>query len=177
MRSDVVTVATAACALGLCAGAWLALGMRRLRERGRARGHNTRGQQAERDAERLLEDHGYRVLARKLATSYHVEADGTTHEVPLVLDYLVEWRGEQLAAEVKSGATAPRLQHRETRRQLLEYQLALGSSAVILVDTERAQVTRIRFPVVSLVRPSPLPLVAAVAFLLLCAALFWFARG
>jgi hypothetical protein len=175
MRSQGVTLAVWACTLGLCAGAWLAVALRRLRARRRGRGVNARGQQAERDAERLLEDHGYRILARKLATTYRVEADGASHEVALVLDYLVEWRGERLAAEVKSGPAAPRLQHRETRRQLLEYQLALGSSAVVLVDPERARVSRIRFPV-SPARSSNLPLAAAGAFLLLGAALAWFMR-
>jgi hypothetical protein len=175
MRSEVVLVAASACALGLCAGAWLALALRRLHGRQRARGHNARGQRAELDAERLLEENGYRILARKLATTYRVEADGASHEVALVLDYLVEWRGEQLAAEVKSGSTAPRLQHRETRRQLLEYQLALGSSAVVLVDPARARVSRISFPVGPARAPS-LQLMAAGAFVLLCAALAWFAR-
>lgn len=174
MRSELWIALSAALVLGACAGALLAGALRRFGERRRARGYNTRGQDAERAAERLLEAHGYRILGRKLATRYRVHVDGSRHEVQLVLDYLVERGGEQLAAEVKSGPSAPRLEHRETRRQLLEYQLALGARAVLLVDPERERIRRVEFPLShALRRNRRVPLAAAGTILALSAAALW----
>jgi hypothetical protein len=51
-----------------------------------------------------------------------------------------------LVVEVKTGGSAPRLSRPETRRQLLEYQLATGSSRVLLVDPEAGTLTEVAFP-------------------------------
>ena len=165
-----------ACIAGLCLGVWLQRVIRRLSERRRARAYNQRGQRAERDAAQLLESNGYTVVARQQRTTYTVAIGGDTHQVPLIVDYVVEHRGEQIAAEVKSSATASRLEHAETRRQLLEYQLALGSRRVLLVDPVRGRISEVAFPIAHAGAPSRVrtPLLFAGALLaMLSAASFW----
>lgn len=167
-----------ACALGVVLGAWLVGAWRRLRERKRARDYNQRGQRAEREAVRLLEIEGYRIVERQLRTTYPVEVGGEVQQVALIVDFVVERRGERFAAEVKTGASAAGLEHAETRRQLLEYQLALGLDRVLLVDPERKRVSTVGFPIpppVARVRPRILPwTAAAIAAFLLVAATAWY---
>jgi len=143
MRSSVAVALFVLC-VGF--GAWLALRVRAWRERLRGRGHNVRGKQGERDAERLLQAHGYRICERQSRVSYSLLVDGTPQPVDLVLDFIVERGGEQLVAEVKTGAQAPRLQRPETRRQLLEYQLATASRCVLLVDPQAQTIVEVAFP-------------------------------
>ena len=162
---------------GVALGAWFISAWRRMRERKRARDYNQRGQRAERDAMRRLEIEGYTIVSRQLRTSYAVELDGETHEVPLVVDFVVQRRGERFAAEVKTGASAIGLEHAETRRQLLEYQLALGLSRVLLVDPEQKRISTVAFPIPrSEVRGRPARarwIATALGSLLLVAASAW----
>jgi len=171
-------LALAALVVGVLLGAWIVSAWRRRRERAQAREYNQRGQRAEREAVHLLEIEGYKIVSKQLRTTYAVELDGATHEVPLIVDFVVERRGERFAAEVKTGASAAGLEHPETRRQLLEYQLALGLERVLLVEPERKRVSRVAFPIPRGAAPrrrsSAGPWVAALsALLLLTAAVVW----
>jgi hypothetical protein len=51
-----------------------------------------------------------------------------------------------MVAEVKTGTQAPRFEHADTRRQLLEYQLAFEVDSVLLVDVEAGEVREVSFP-------------------------------
>lgn len=143
-------------ALGcLWLGSWLARAWARVAERRRGRAYNVRGQRGEEAAERLLAAHGYTVIARQIETSYPVEVDGAAVEVSLHADFLVARGHQRLVAEVKTGRNAPRFQHADTRRQLLEYQLAFGVDSVLLVDAEAALLREVRFPLAE--QPTPAP--------------------
>jgi hypothetical protein len=175
MEVSPTAAAIVASALGLGLGAWIALAVRRMRETWRARAHNARGRRAEKAAQKLLEARGYRVAAQQLRTSYAVQQGETEHAVELVIDFVVEHAGERFAAEVKSGG-ASGLERADTRRQLLEYQLALGSRRVLLVDPERQQITEFAFPIPRPAAPparakTRSPLAAAVLVLLAAAIL------
>lgn len=128
-------------------GAWLASALRDLRERMHGRAIQARGLQGERDAERVLKAHGYRIRESQARRSYAIEVDGAEQRVELMLDFVVERDGEQLVAEVKTGASAPRIQRAETRRQLLEYQLATSSRCVLLVDPDNHTISEVAFPI------------------------------
>jgi hypothetical protein len=136
-----------ACLLGLLVGAWLALTLRAVRERSRARARSQRAQRGEQRAQLVLEAGGYHVRARQQPVRYQVQVDGTPNEIELIIDYLVELKGEQLIAEVKTGAGPISVQNPDTRRQLLEYQLATQSSRVLLVDPEADEIMEIAFPI------------------------------
>jgi Holliday junction resolvase-like predicted endonuclease len=140
--------------LGIAAGAlalvWLgarladALRARQARRAGRF--HNERGQRGEQAAEHLLKALGYRIAARQARGRYALEIDGDRGEVDLVADLLVERDGVRLVAEVKTGKWGRRVGQADTRRQLLEYQLAFDVNAVLLVDVETGRVREVRFP-------------------------------
>src|SRR5690349_8712411 len=82
---------------------------RRLRSR-RARRRARIAVAAETAAERLLVRHGYAILDRQVRIVWTPLLDGEPVPTELRLDLLVAKAGEVLAAEVKSGADAPRLE-------------------------------------------------------------------
>jgi hypothetical protein len=140
-----------ACALGVLAGLLLGVkvaGMlRALQERRRGRAMRVQGAQGERDAERVLRAHGYRIRERQALRSYAIEVEGVPTTIELCMDFVVERDGQELIAEVKTGHSAPRVQRAETRRQLLEYQVATGTPYVLLVDPDAERITEVVFPV------------------------------
>jgi hypothetical protein len=137
--------AVVAVVLLMVLGAALESWWRRTREKSRARAAVKRGLKGERDAEKLLKKLGYTLLARQAPASYGVLVDGEPQAVQLSADFLVELNGKKLVAEVKTGK-AVKLEVAETRRQMLEYQLAFGVDALLLVDMEAKTVKTVRFP-------------------------------
>ena len=127
-------------------GVWLGGRLRRFSERRTGKFHNERGQAGERRAIELLRACGYRVRARHVTGSYRLEVDEGVEEVQLIADFIVERAGQLWVAEVKTGKHAPRVEHADTRRQMLEYQLAFGTPGVLLVDPEARRVRVVRFP-------------------------------
>jgi hypothetical protein len=138
-----------ACVLGALIGAWLAVALRQASQRRIGRRHNTRGKQGEAAAEALLRAHGCEILERQQRISYRIAVDRSERDVQLAVDFVVLHQGERVVAEVKTGPSATQLSHPDTRRQLLEYQLATGAPRVLLVDPERQRITEIAFPLVA----------------------------
>jgi hypothetical protein len=133
-------------AIGLALGAWLMDLLRARREQLLARARNARGRRGEERAVQLLTAAGYQILARQQRTSYALRQDDKELRVALAFDFVVEKDGKQCVAEVKTGALGTQLKHAETRRQLLEYQLASGGSQVLLVDPEGERISQVSFP-------------------------------
>jgi hypothetical protein len=111
-----------------------------------ARRRFRRARRAESDAERLLRRAGYEVLDRQVETSWTIEVDGAPREALMRADLLVGRRRRRFIAEVKSGDQVTRADHPQTRRQLLEYQLAYDVDGVLLVDMEEGRVIEVAFP-------------------------------
>ncbi len=128
----------------------LARWLRSWRGSRRARVRAARASDGESDAVMLLEEAGYRIVARQARAWWTPTVDGEPHETELRADYLVEAEGALFVAEVKTGDQAPDLSTAATRRQLLEYEIAfsvaLGSTGVLLVCPERGTIHRVRFP-------------------------------
>jgi len=112
-----------------------------------ARDRTARAVAGEKDAAALLVSAGYEVLARQVAGSWTVYADGEPRTFRLRADYLVSRGGRRLVAEVKTGRLAPDLAHGATRRQLLEYGAAFDVDGVLLVDADRETITRVEVDV------------------------------
>ena len=117
---------------------------RRLRSR-RARRRARRAIAAESAAERLLVHHGYAIVERQVRITWSPLLDGVPVPTELRVDLIVEKDGELLAAEVKSGAEAPRLETAATRRQLLEYRVAFAVDGVLLIEPEARLIRRVDF--------------------------------
>ena len=144
MRSELLIALACVTCLGV--GAWLALALRDLGERLRGRALQRQGSRGERNAERVLRAAGFAIRARQAHGSYSIEVDGELRSAEVAFDFIVERGGERLVAEVKTG-TGARIERAETRRQLLEYQLATGARCVLLVDPDRGSISEVAFPI------------------------------
>jgi hypothetical protein len=138
-----------ACLVGLVLGAVLMQRLRVRRDSRLGRARQARGKRAELHAETLLREAGYAIVARQRRSAYRLRADTLEVPVGLAVDFVVSRNGRELVAEVKTGAAAS-LAHADTRRQLLEYQLASGARGVLLVDPERDRITEVSFPFAAL---------------------------
>jgi hypothetical protein len=150
-----VTVALAFGFVALAAAVvalWLAARWRTWRGSRRARVRAARAGRGEDLAAELLADAGYAIIARQARLVWAVVVDGEPFDVELRADYLVTCAGETLVAEVKTGDAAPRLDTAATRRQLLEYRVAFGADAVLLVCPERGAIHRVDFVLGGLAR-------------------------
>jgi hypothetical protein len=123
----------------------LRLWLRNARPRWALRSRARRGAAGEAAAEPLLRQLGYDVEARQPAAEWTVRVGGEARTVGVRADYLVRRRGRRLAADVKTGRLAPRIESAATRRQLLEYRLAFEVDGVLLVDVEEGRVEEVEF--------------------------------
>jgi hypothetical protein len=112
-----------------------------------------RAREAERAAPGWLVTHGYAIIASQVTSTYELSIDGRAVPIRVRADLLVERDGQRFVAEVKSGALAPNIETRATRRQLLEYRLAFDVDGVLLVDAERECAQLVRFPEAMQVKP------------------------
>jgi hypothetical protein len=175
VRTDVAIVL--ACLACLLLGSWLSSALRATRARRSGRARQLQGERGEHRAVRVLAAHGYAIHSRQAPLRYAIEVDGHPRATTVVADFVVERGGERLVAEVKTGSVAPRIERAETRRQLLEYQLATGARCVLLVDPDARTVSEVSFPLTFAVAPRAshgLRLAAALVVLALSAA--WYAQ-
>ena len=142
--------------VGLALGARLMDLVRTRREQSLARARNARGRRGEERAAQLLTAAGYEIVSRQQRASYAVREDGATRRVSLSFDFVVERAGKRSVAEVKTGA-GTQLKHADTRRQLLEYQLASECEQVLLVDPELERICLVSFPLGSAHEPNAEP--------------------
>ena len=118
---------------------------RRIATRMRWRKRRVRARTGEEEAEQLLVDRGFRVLRKQFRQPWTITVDGSTEQVQLRADLLVEKGAKQYVVEVKTGSVAPNIRTPATRRQLLEYSLAYDVDGVLLVDMEKRRIHRIGF--------------------------------
>ncbi len=117
----------------------------RWRRRARARRAFRRGKRAERVAERLLRRHGFVLLEREAEGAVELVVDGRPTTFRVRADAIVARGRDVFVAEFKSGETAGRLDHRATRRQLVEYMVAFDVDHVLLVDVARRRIREVAF--------------------------------
>jgi hypothetical protein len=139
MRDPAWAAVLAAASLGLLQT--LRLWWRAASRARRLRRLATRARAAEVRAATLLESHGYRIVAEQPVTTWLIG----DHEALVRADYLVEKGARTYVAEVKSGADAPSLSSRATRRQLLEYFCAFAVDGVLMVDAESGSIEHVPF--------------------------------
>jgi hypothetical protein len=143
--SPIMPMLLAGLAVLLVVGGWLALKWQAWKLKRAASKAAKKGIKAEKDAEKLLKKLGYTLLQRQPPGSYYALINGEPQQVSLNADLLVEHKGKSFIAEVKTGKAAS-FEHAETRRQLLEYQMAFGVQGMLLVDMETKTVKTVKFP-------------------------------
>ena len=123
---------------------WLGWKLRQLWKRFSFWRQRRRGLRGEARAKKLLKRHGYRIIDSQLTIPGQIHIDDEPCSFDVRPDYLVERKGIQYLAEVKTGeAASPN--DRNTRRQLFEYAALADSDTVILVDATEGTVTTVRF--------------------------------
>lgn len=117
-------------------GAGVGLGLRVARWRVARRTARSRrlGVRGEALGRRVLERHGYRVLREQVTGSVRLRVDGELQTFVVRADALVARGRRRYVAELKGGPAVATVEHRGTRRQLLEYAHAFDVDGVVLVD-------------------------------------------
>ena len=100
----------------------------------------------EANAEAMLVEAGFSIRDRQARHIWYPMLDDESVPTELRVDFLVERDGQHFAAEVKTGDVAPSLSTAATRRQLLEYAIALPIDGVLLVTPETGIIQRVTFP-------------------------------
>ena len=115
-----------------------------------ARDRGRDAQRGEHDAERILMEAGFTIVARQSTATWQMAIDDELVDVSVRVDLIVERRGHRYVAEVKTGQRAPDPCFPATRRQLLEYSLVFGASHVLLVDVPSRSIHTVAFPAIEM---------------------------
>ena len=145
MVSPWLVMAVAACLL-VWFGIALALAWVRWRIARRTAWSRRLGHQGEALARRILRKAGYRLLQEQVTRTVRVSVDGELRDYTVRADALVRRRKKLYVAEYKGGRETATVDHRSTRRQLLEYAYAFECGGVLLVDALGGAVHRVEFP-------------------------------
>lgn len=93
----------------------------------------------------LLRDAGFEVLDTQVRATARVEIDGESTSFDLWLDAIAAREGRRYVAEFKTGGAAS-MGQASTRRQLLEYALAMPGYGLVFVDASGGVVHEVEFP-------------------------------
>ena len=131
-------------ALLLAATVWLTLRIRRAVRAWLLRRRFRSAASAELRAERWFVRHGFRIVDRQILRRGELHVDGEPYRFDVRADLIVERDGERALVEIKTGAAAEP-DSSATRRQLLEYGVVFGVSALYLFDADRERLMHVRF--------------------------------
>lgn len=106
-----------------------------------------RGAQLEEAAAHFLKSKGYKVLDSQYSAHHSFLVDGEKHQVKIAVDYVVAKNGKTYLVEVKSGKSAISISNSNTRRQILEYAVAIPNDGIFLLDMEKKNLQQIQFEV------------------------------
>lgn len=104
-----------------------------------------RGAKLEEAAAHFLKTQGFKVLDAQYTSTHSFYVDGEKHQVKIAVDYVVSKGGKTYLVEVKSGKSAISISNSNTRRQILEYAVAIPNDGVFLLDMENKKLQRIHF--------------------------------
>tara|TARA_R110001592_G_scaffold307299_1_gene580504 strand:- start:44475 stop:45083 length:609 start_codon:yes stop_codon:yes gene_type:complete len=106
-----------------------------------------RGAKMEEKAALVLKRKGFDVDASQAVFYHDYKANGIDKRAKLEVDYVVSKNGKTYLIEVKSGAVATQIENKATRRQILEYSVAIENDGVYLLDMETESLQKIEFKI------------------------------
>ncbi|MFA4967675.1 MAG: hypothetical protein WC624_05600 [Candidatus Margulisiibacteriota bacterium] len=99
---------------------------------------------SETEVEKILQNNGYKIIAKQDKATIITYIDGKAHLGFVVADYIVEKNGKRYAVEIKSGeggdATDP-----QVRRKLLEYEYAHRPDGLLILTTNTSEIHQVSF--------------------------------
>ncbi|MGK0446412.1 MAG: hypothetical protein ACJA2M_000180 [Polaribacter sp.] len=104
-----------------------------------------RGLKLETAAEDFLRKKGFNILSSQEIYFHNYVVNGHKKQNKLIVDYIAEKSGKKYIIEVKSGKKAISLDDKNSRRQLLEYDLVIENDGVILLDMENENLQFVNF--------------------------------
>lgn len=104
-----------------------------------------RGEKMEAKAAVFLKNKGFEIIATQEVFYHSYVAGGIEKKARLEVDYLVSKRNKTFVVEVKSGEAATQIENKSTRRQILEYSVAIPCDGIFLLDMEKEQLHKIEF--------------------------------
>ena len=104
--------------LGIITGGWIALKMAKYFKGRSIKSRLNRGLQKEQEAAKWLKRNGYKTIDYQTSLSYSLKENGVEKKITVSPDFKVSKNGQEQIIEVKSGRVAPRIENRDTRRQL-----------------------------------------------------------
>lgn len=132
--------------LGIITGGWIALKMAKYFKGRSIKSRLNRGLQKEQEAAKWLKRNGYKTIDYQTSLSYSLKENGVDKKITVSPDFKVSKNGQEQIIEVKSGRVAPRIENRDTRRQLLEYHFIEPNVPLYLLDMENNELKKIDFP-------------------------------
>jgi len=106
-----------------------------------------RGVKLEKAAAKFLEKKGFKILGEQVAFIHKYKVNGKSVQSELIVDYYVRKGNRYFVVEVKSGKSAVLISNKNTRRQILEYRVAIPCDGVFLLDMENKNLQEIEFDI------------------------------
>jgi len=104
-----------------------------------------RGVKLEKQAARFLVKKGFKILGEQVEFEHKYKVGNIYKVSKLNIDYLVSKNSKIYIVEVKSGNSAISIANKSTRRQLLEYSIAIPNDGIFLLDMENKYLQMITF--------------------------------
>ena len=103
-----------------------------------------RAKEGENKAVKLLQEHGYRILAEQERRNVSLIVNGERIESFIKADFIVSKRGYTYLVEVKTGAQA-NVRLPNVRRQLFEYQNIFQTDGILFIDMNKYDIMTVSF--------------------------------
>ncbi len=104
-----------------------------------------RGLKLETEAEYFLKEKGFNIIGNQEINYHNYLVNGQNRRNKLIVDYVAEKAGKKYIVEVKSGKEAISLNNKNSRRQLIEYDLVIENDGLILLDMENKDLQFVQF--------------------------------
>lgn len=104
-----------------------------------------RGLKLETEAEYFLKGKGFSIKESQEVFYHNYLVNGEKRSSKLIVDYIAEKSGRKYIVEVKSGKDAISTNNKNSRRQLIEYDLVIENDGVILLDMENRNIQLVQF--------------------------------
>lgn len=104
-----------------------------------------RGLKLETEAEFFLKRKGFSIIGSQEVYYHNYLVNGQERSNKLIVDYIAKKAGKKYIVEVKSGKEAISIDNKNSRRQLLEYDLVIDNDGVILLDMENENLQFVKF--------------------------------
>lgn len=101
------------------------------------------GEEGERRARGILKRRGYRIVDSQPEYWVKVQINGSEKRYKIKPDFIVAKGGSRFVVEVKKSVSADPIGNRYTRRQVMDYYMALRPDGVFTIDAENEQIHHI----------------------------------